>query len=276
MIKDIEGLITRVTNEIAHRTDKAVIGLSGGADSTLCALLCVRALGAENVHGVHMPCSEVDLKKFNSNSVKLSDHLKINSHMVPLFNQVSLLHRGIVEGNKWKDLSQLNIGNMRSRMRMIVLYSVCCAVAEETGKRVRVIGTGNLSEDFIGYDTKGGDALADFFPIGSLVKSEVYQLLDYFRDQGKITEEMINRVPSAGLWDGQTDEDELGYTYAEMEPCVLNFYNKFVRCEGKTPAWDYHDPIYRFVSERYINNKHKHEAPPAIELREFCVDFGEE
>lgn len=259
MIKDVNGLLGHVYDEIRKQTDIAVIGLSGGADSTLVALLCVKALGKENVYGIHMPYDNVDYESFNMSSINLAHRLGIGQYLIPITDAVQGLTRrfGTVG-----DLSTLNTGNMRSRMRMVTLYTACCHIGETTNKRSRVIGTGNLSEDYIGYDTKGGDALADFFPIGNLLKSEVYQLLEHFRDEGMIDEEMINRIPSAGLWKGQTDEDELGHTYAEMEPYVLALYSG----EGV----DQGDELSKFVWERHINNKHKHEGPPAFDLRVFC------
>lgn len=261
MIKDIDGLLEHVTSCLRKEMDAAVIGLSGGADSTLITLLCVKALGKENVHVVHMPYNKLDNETFNTRSVILADHLGVNESTVWIDGAVDAL------SGQFGNVSELNQGNMRSRMRMVTLYTTCCDIAEQTGKRVRVIGTGNLSEDYIGYDTKGGDALADYFPIGSLVKSEVYQLLDYFRDQKVITEEMIDRVPSAGLWDGQTDEDELGYTYDEMAPFVLHGLK-----EGATSLHLFYDnPIAMFVFNRHEANRHKHDTPPSCWMRGFCV-----
>jgi len=261
MIKDIDGLLEHIEVNLQKRMDAAVVGLSGGADSTLVVLLAIRALGKKNVHPLHMPYSMLDEETFNSKSDALASHLGLNwDKTINIKGAVDAL---TVEFEDFKRLSIINQGNMRSRMRMIALYTHCCTIGEKTGKRVRVLGTGNLSEDIIGYDTKGGDALCDYFPIGSLVKSEVYQLLEYFRDQGIITEDMINRTPSAGLWDGQTDEDELGYTYNEMEPYVIDLYRGNFHMDGG---------IGQFVYERHIANAHKHQAPPVLELRSFCDD----
>jgi len=267
MIKDIDGLLEHIRINLQKRMDMAVIGLSGGADSTLVAILATMSLGGSNVLGVHMPFNQLDKDSFNSKSELLAKTLGIPSVTVDIGGAVNELTS---QCSSNYDVSVLNQGNMRSRMRMISLYTTCCSLAEKTGKRVRVLGTGNLSEDFIGYDTKGGDALCDYFPIGTLVKSEVYQLLEYFRDLNIITEDQINRVPSAGLWDGQTDEGELGYTYEEMEPYVINLYNRMVVHRGKTTAIDINNPIVKFILDRHLNNKHKHEAPPALSLREFC------
>lgn len=260
MIKDIDALLECVSKNIQERMGAAIVGISGGADSTLIAILCQRALGKDNVYGLHLPYDEVDANTFNANSKILADKLGINQSTITIGHAVDVLATEIC------GLSKLNQGNMRSRIRMAALYTVCCKVAERTGQRVRVVGTDNLSEGYIGYFTKHGDGAADIFPIGSLVKSEVYQLLDYFRGQGIITEEMIDRVPSAGLWDEQTDEDELGYSYDEMEQFVLHGFNK-----GAESLHQFYDnQVALFVYNRHIAGKHKVEPAPVIKLREFC------
>ena len=92
-------------------------------------------------------------------------------------------------------------------------------------KRVRVLGTGNASEDLIGYDTKGGDALADLFVIGDLFKSEVYQLAEFY----KVPKSILTAAPSAGLYEGQTDQDELGFGYDELEPALASLHRVLAR-----------------------------------------------
>ena len=266
MIKDIDGLIKDVCKQIREQCDVAVIGLSGGADSTLVAILCKEALGADNVYGCHLPYAQIDYDKFNANSARVADCLGINQYWVDISEPVNMCEKVIF--SKYcvqfgsTGISLINKGNMKSRMRMICLYTINCQIAEATGKRCRVIGSGNLSEDYIGYDSKGGDSLCDFFPIGRLFKSEVFQLLDWFSDRSVIHNEMIDRHPSAGLWEGQFDEDELGYTYNEMEPSIL-------RCLCGTQNID--NPIDKFVWERHLSNKHKHEACPVFDLGNFRI-----
>lgn len=246
--------------EIKGFTDIATVGMSGGADSTLVAILCTMALGKENVCGYGMPYNSYDENTFNTNSEAVAKKLGISYKNISVFGPVNRISFEL-ESALGTKLSPLNLGNIKSRMRMVYLYSLNAAIAEETGKRCRVIGTGNLSEDYIGYDTKGGDALADIFPIGNLFKSEVYQLLEYFAEVGMIDSDMIDRVPSAGLEDGQTDEGDLGFTYNEMEPAI-----RFLT--GDTSQ----DPsaiITDFVAKRHEQNKHKHEAPYVVDLSEF-------
>lgn len=263
MIKDTKALINKITEEIKKATDFAVVGLSGGVDSLCVATLCVLALGKENVLAVHMPHNEVDVYdelKFNGNSQRIAKKLGVNEAYVPIgaFTETFIGH---MQQAMKKPMTQLNKGNSRSRMRMCVLYGMAHDLNETLGKRVRVMGTGNLSEDFIGYDTKGGDALADIFVIGDLFKSEVYQLAEYFAEQGLIDLDMIDRKPSAGLWDGQSDEAELGYSYNEMEKSI----RKIIDSGWSKEDWT---QIDEFVWNRHFANKHKHEGPPVVKLRD--------
>ena len=280
----IEAIET-IKDELKNFTDIAVIGLSGGADSTLVATLCVEALGPENVYGYGMPYNNLDKNTFNTRSSKLANKLGINYTELPITRAVNAAAEDSdYEG--YEGISALNLGNIKSRMRMIYLYTLNQRIAEKTGKRCRVIGTGNLSEDFIGYDTKGGDALADIFPIGQLFKSEVYKLLDYFVEKEILNEYLIDRVPSAGLEDGQTDEQDLGYSYNEMQPAIdLLLHNKIlykypesfegIKRAGKPgvtkkeriPYTDREWEIIQFVWDRHIKNRHKHDAPKVIPLR---------
>ena len=265
MIRDCNELLNYLYGEIKARVDIAVVGLSGGADSSLIAVLCMKALGKENVYGISMPYNEVDIRTFNALSANIAERIGINHLVRPIGKIADAINEQIFLNNE-SELTDLNKGNSRSRARMCILYGVSRNLESMLhGKRVRVMGTGNLSEDFIGYDTKGGDALADIFCIGDLFKSEVYQLLEYFRDEGVIDEENINRIPSAGLVEDQTDEADLGYTYDEMEMGIrfsLNNYDDML-CQDV-------DEVTTFVWQRHMAHKHKHEAPVVIKLRSFC------
>ena len=279
MIKNTTGLVTHLATEIKKQTDVAIVGLSGGADSTCVAVLCMMALGPENVVGVHMPygSSDIDGTKFNARSVRLARKLGIMERTIPVTDIANAICNAIdpvateTAPMPWhKTRSRLDEGNARARARMCVLYGLTGLLSHEDykGKRIRVVGTGNLSEDFIGYDTKGGDALTDFHPIGRLFKSEVYQLLDAFKLTGTIDEEHIDRVPSAGLWEGQTDEGELGHTYNEMEPAIRGIL--LPRRAGLTPVVSSTlSPTEQFVLQRHLGNKHKHDAIPSFDISDY-------
>ncbi len=291
MIKNIENLINQITDEIKEFTDIAVVGLSGGADSTLVAILCMKALGKENVVGLHLPYDATDMNSFNKRSKIFAEKLDIKNYELPIGWIVSSLDEQVCKARYEKGLSITNKGNSRARARMCLLYSFAHELETDTEKRVRVMNTCNLSESMLGYETKFGDGAGDIAIVGDLYKSEVYQLLDYFKDKGIITEDMIDRVPSAGLFDGQTDQGELGYSYDEMESSM-----RFIRCAnrailtGKIITEDsfeieddvctdliknikspMNEKVLDFVWNKYLQCEHKRIiAPPVIELREFC------
>ena len=253
-ITNVHKFLEEVYADIREEVDVAVIGMSGGADSTLVTILCANALGTDNVIGVHMPAKKTDKSFFNSRSQKTAKALKIRSINLPIENTIATFKKDLQKAVK--KLTIVNKGNISSRIRMATLYAISHAESEN-GKRVRVIGTGNLSEDYIGYNTKGGEAVADYFPIGQLFKSEVYQLLDYFKKKQQITESMIDRVPSAGLWEGQTDKEELGFSYDAMEPAIRKALNN----QQDTSV------IGKFVRKRHITHAHKHQAPVVFDAR---------
>ena len=264
-IKDKSKIVDHIIEQIREAMDYAVIGLSGGADSTLVACLCAEALGRENVFGVGMPYNDFDRETFNDRSREFAEKININYIDIFIGMISDSIDEAVSTGCKLQ-LTDVNKGNSRSRARMCVLYGFAHDLSTRLEMRVRVVGTGNLSEDFIGYDTKGGDALADIFPVGELYKSEIYQLLDYFVEKGTIEEEHINRIPSAGLEDGQTDEQDLGYSYDEMEESV-DFCRKNYTSLQESGISDNVPEVTKFVWTRHVANKHKHEAPFVVNVR---------
>lgn len=270
----IPEVVKRLVEQIKEFTDIAVIGLSGGADSTLVAILCKLALGSRNVYGIQMPATDNDKKTFNKDSQDLIFRLGIMGMTIDQKSMVDSFKNTITDIlYDHENLSDKAIGNIKARARMTTLYAVCEALSEESGKRVRVIGTDNASENFIGYFTKYGDGGVDCNPIGELFKSEVYQLLDYFKEQNIITEENINRTPSAGLWEGQTDEGELGFTYDDLEKCIKFHYmnlDKFIFNEevkiDKAPEH------FNTIMKMHHKNMHKNFNPPIFSYNEYFND----
>jgi NAD+ synthase len=179
---------------------KAVIGLSGGIDSALSACLAVEALGTENVLGLRMPyrsSSEDSL----ADAQKVIDQLDIPSLTIPITPMVEPLFE------QFPDMSGMRKGNIMARQRMIVLYD------QSSAWNGLVIGTSNKTEALLGYTTLYGDSAAALQPIEDLFKTQVRQLAQAMA----VPRSIQDKPPSADLWIGQTDEGELGYTYAEVD-----------------------------------------------------------
>ncbi|MBE5943897.1 MAG: NAD(+) synthase [Lachnospiraceae bacterium] len=178
----------------------AVLGISGGKDSSVAAALCVEALGKDRVIGVLMPCGkqhDIDM------AYKLVNHLGISHYEVNIKDCVDGLKNAI---SPELDLSTQAVTNLPPRIRMATVYAVSQSV------NGRVVNTCNLSEDWVGYSTRYGDAAGDFSPMCNLTVQEVKAI-------GRVLglpEDLVDKVPIDGLC-GKTDEDNLGFTYAELD-----------------------------------------------------------
>lgn len=201
---------------------KAVIGISGGKDSSVAAAICAAALGKENVIGVEMPNgiqSDIDC------SEKLINHLGIAKRIV----NINAAFNSILTQVSPEPSYNAKV-NLPARLRMASLY----AIAQQEG--ARVANTCNRSEDVVGYSTLWGDSVNDFSPFGLLTTEEVMEIGD---DLG-LPYELVHKTPSDGLC-GKSDEDNLGFTYAEI--------NKIIRTGEKTEHFD--EIVYRYMRNRF-------------------------
>ncbi len=176
----------------------AIVGISGGKDSSIVAALCVEALGKDRVIGVLMPCGiqhDIDMAKL------LVSHLCIKNYTINIKDAVDAL-KGVMPF----DMSSQSITNIPPRIRMATLY----AVAQSNNGRVA--NTCNLSEDYVGYSTRYGDAAGDFSPCSNFTVTEIKEI-------GRVLglpSVLVDKVPIDGLC-GKTDEENLGFTYAELD-----------------------------------------------------------
>ena len=178
----------------------AVLGISGGKDSSVVAALCVEALGKDRVIGVLMPCGkqpDIDMSQM------LVDHLGIRYVEINIKSAVDAL---LEEISKTTELTTQTKVNLPPRVRMTTVYAISQSM------NGRVANTCNLSEDWVGYSTRYGDAAGDFSPLAHLTVAEVKAI---GRELG-LPEILIEKVPSDGLC-GKTDEDNLGFTYATLD-----------------------------------------------------------
>ena len=191
---------TRVSDA---NSDGVVLGLSGGIDSAVTLSLAVNSLGSDRVTGLIMPFTVTESVELATNHAK---SLNVDTKIIQIKDIVS----------SYKDESslfseQLSEGNLHSRVRMSLLYGAGFS------SNYLVIGTSNKSELLIGYWTKWGDGGTDFLPIGDLYKSQVFEL-------GKVLDvpsRILTRKPTAELWPDQTDEEEIGLTYAELDNVLI-------------------------------------------------------
>ncbi|MCU0495777.1 MAG: NAD+ synthase [Anaerolineae bacterium] len=203
----------------------AVLGLSGGIDSALAAYLSVAALGAENVLAVRMPYKSSSAASLTDAETVIED-LGIPSITVPITEMVDPLI------GQFPDMSNVRKGNIMARMRMIVLYD------QSAAQGLLPMGTSNKTEFLLGYSTIYGDSGVALQPIADLYKYQVRQLS---RAIGVPTA-ILDKAPSADLWEGQTDEGELGFTYNEVDQVLYllvdsRYTVEDVIAEGFNPAF---------------------------------------
>ena len=179
--------------------NKVVVGISGGLDSAIVSVLCKEAFG-DKFSGVMMP-SHLSSDSSLDDAKELCEKFDIDYEIVEIAPMVQGYFNNI------QDASPLRIGNLSARMRMSVLYDISARDGS------LVIGTSNKSEILLGYGTLFGDTACAINPIGQLYKSDAFEFARYLG----VTDTIIEKKPSADLWEGQSDEDDLGYSYKTMD-----------------------------------------------------------
>jgi len=243
----------------AAGVDRAVLGLSGGIDSTLTAYLAVEALGAENVHGLVMP-GETNDEANMSDAEQVAVDLGIDYDVVevePIAEAFLESFPDVDPGERIEaDPLRTAVGNLRVRIRAVLDYFV----ANHEG--AIVLGTGNRTEALVGYFTKYGDGAVDCHPIGILYKQQVRQLADHVG----VSEKLVTKTPTAGLWAGQTDEDELGIDYDTLDAVLaLTVDGPFPPSAAVRLVEGVTREQVEWVHELHARSEHKRHDPPAPE-----------
>jgi NAD+ synthase len=216
-----------------------VVGLSGGVDSAVAATFCCRAVGGKKVLGLTLP-SGVTKSEDIADAAMLCNQLGME-HLVI---SIEPILRGFQAMPDFKESAYL-LGNLMARIRMTVLYY------QANLDNTLVCGTSNRSEYMLGYCTKFGDNAADFQPLLHLFKTEIYDIAKELGIPGPI----IRKKPSAGLWEGQSDEEEIGLTYTEID-------NSLRLLEQQ--SWKAATPIEEKVLGLIIKSEHKRMVAPNL------------
>ncbi|MCI4372692.1 MAG: NAD+ synthase [Thermoplasmata archaeon] len=226
-----------------------VLGLSGGIDSALCARLAADALGRERVLGVLLP-SHGFPEPLRRETERYAEDLGISHRTVSLERITEEFRTALPEVT-----DRITVGNTVARLRMTVLF----ALARDHQRLV--LGTGNKSELLQGYFTKYGDGGADLLPIGDLYKTQVRSLAEQLGLPAAIRE----RPPSAGFWEGQTDEEELGTSYADLDR-VLFGLEQLCRPEEIHERTGIPLAAVLRIADRLTRTRHKRRPPPVAKI----------
>ena len=253
----VRDLLTRFIKSEISRTgfSRAVLGLSGGIDSALVAFLAAEALGAENVLAVRMPYKTSSTESLDHAQLVI-DALKIPALTIPITGMAD----GLIE--QFPEMSNMRKGNIMARCRMLTLYD------QSEAFKGLVIGTGNKTEILLGYSTLYGDSAHALNPIGDLYKAQVRELS---RAVGVPTV-IIDKAPSADLWAGQTDEDELGFTYEQADRLLFLLVDQRFNPQECIEA-GFEKKFVDLVSNRIRRNHFKRVMPPVAKISSRTANY---
>lgn len=228
--------------------NRAVLGLSGGVDSAVSAALAVRAFGPEEVLGVMMP--------YRTSNPDSAGHARLVAESLSMHTRyvdISAMVDGYLEQEAIPN--GMRHGNVMARARMTILFDL----SEDW--RGLVIGTSNKTEMLLGYSTLFGDSAYAVNPLGDLYKHQVFQLARFL----ELPSEVIDKAPSADLFEGQTDEEELGFSYAAADSLLMQLVDERLT-EDELEQAGFEKSFVRTVARRIIRNQYKRVPAPIAKL----------
>ena len=228
---------------------KAVLGLSGGIDSALVAYLLRDALGKENVLAIMMPYKSSNPDSLNHAKLVVED-LKINAKSIEITDMIDAYFKNE------KEATSLRMGNKMARERMSILFDY------SSKENALVVGTSNKTEIYLGYSTQFGDSACALNPIGDLYKTNIWDLSRYL----KIPNELIEKKPSADLWEGQTDEQEMGLTYKEADQVLYRMLEENKKVE-EVLAEGFNKDLVDNIVRRMNRSEYKRRMPLIAKIK---------
>lgn len=256
-------ILTGFVRDEIRRTGlgRAIIGLSGGVDSALSTYLAVRALGAANVHVVLMPY-QTSSKESVDDAMAVVRDLGVWYEIMPVTGAADAFFEESERSSG--ELDRMRRGNVMARLRMITLYDR----SQKLG--ALVVGTSNKTESLLGYTTLFGDNASAINPLGDLYKTQVWQLSHHLG----VPKQIVEKQPSADLWPGQTDEQELGVTYREVDELLFYMVDLRERDESLIARGFSADYVAK-IREKIRRNQFKRRPPviAKISSRTINTDF---
>jgi NAD+ synthase len=246
----------RITDFIDERVEAAgatggVLGISGGIDSTLTAYLAAEALGTDGLHGLVLP-SEVNSDENMSDAERVAEDLGIDYDVLAIEPIVESFLGAFPDAEN-DESERTAVGNLRVRVR-----AVCNYYLANRANRL-VLGTGNRTEALVGYFTKYGDGAVDCHPIGNLYKLQVRQLA---RHVG-VPDDLVDKTPTAGMWVGQTDEEELGIGYDTLDAILALRIDGPLSRTATARELGIDEDTVEHVEGLVARSEHKRHTPPA-------------
>jgi NAD+ synthase len=252
----VAEILTRFIQSEIRRAGfhRAVVGLSGGIDSSVVTYLCAKALGPENVLAVTMPY-KTSSEATRRDSQTVIENLGVQTIDVPITAQIDAYFAA------FPDAAKMRLANKCARERMTVLYDQSAAFGG------LVAGTSNKSELLLGYSTQFGDMASAINPVGDLYKTQLYQLAAYLG----LPEPILHKEPTGDLWVGQTDEGELGFSYAEVDRLLVLLVDRRMRRQELIQS-GFAPEFIDQVIERIRRNHYKRRMPVIAKLSHRTMD----
>lgn len=248
----LENFVRQKLDEAGY--ERAILGLSGGIDSSTTASIACRSLGAGNVWGINMPY-RTSSHQSASDAELVANKLGINFLAVEITDMIDAYFK------QYPDASQLRRGNKMARERMTILYD------QSVVQQALVLGSGNKTEVLLGYCTLFGDSGCALNVLGDLYKTQVRQLARFLG----VPERIIQKPPTADLWPGQSDETELGFTYEEVDKLLYFMIEKnYTFPELKDMGFA--DEFVKQVTDKMRESQYKRCLPPVPRINQGFID----